>query len=73
MNHTCIKKKKKKRHNREGTSVILIIQGCFLSEIVPSFTGSEVGWCRTEETTEKSKALLALPEPVLWLGCDLPL
>lgn len=63
MNHTCIKKKKKKRHNREGTSVILIIQGCFLSEIVPSFTGSEVGWCRTEETTENLRLCLPSLSP----------
>lgn len=41
--HLKRKKKEKKRHNKEGTSVVLVMQGFFVSEAVPSFIRKKVG------------------------------
>lgn len=54
--------KKKRRHNREGMSVGLVVQGWLLPGIVLSFTGSREGWCRIEEGTG-NEASLALNKP----------
>lgn len=37
------RKKNLKRHNKEGTSVVLVMQGFFVSEAVPSFIRKKVG------------------------------